>query len=72
MALIRISLITSNKQAVSEDHILEIAELIQSGKRFPPIVVRRIGDAYRLVDGRHRLAACKLLGYTHILARITL
>lgn len=72
MALILISLITSNKQTVSEEQIDEYAELMQQGKRFPPIVLRQTGDTYRLVDGRHRLGACKLLGLTHILARITI
>ena len=44
----------------------EIAEsILQSGQR-TPILVRRDGDRFVLVEGLHRLEACKKLGETTI------
>jgi ParB-like chromosome segregation protein Spo0J len=69
---IEICLITVNKQPVGDDHVEDFIELLEAGKVIPPIVLRASGDAYILVDGRHRLLAHKRLGRTHIKARITL
>lgn len=66
-----IHLITVNKQAVGEDHVLDFVELLEAGKRLPPITLRREGIGYVLVDGRHRLLAHKKLGLIAITARIT-
>ncbi len=71
-ALIEISLILTNKQATDEDHIQEFVELFEQGWRAPLITVRRTGAVYRIVDGRHRLAAHKRLGRTHVRAWVTL
>jgi ParB-like chromosome segregation protein Spo0J len=72
-ALIEIRLITINKQPVEEDHVEEFIELLEAGRTLPAITVRKItDDAYRLVDGRHRLEARRRLGRTCVRARITL
>lgn len=71
--LIEIRLITVNKQPTEEDHVEEFIELLGTGQRLPPVVVRRISDdEYRLVDGRHRLEAQRRLGRSRVRARITL
>jgi len=36
-----------------------------------PIVVRRLGDGYRLIAGHHRLEAVRLLGHDGILAMVS-
>lgn len=71
-AIIDVHLISSNKQAVSEDHVQEFVELLEQGWKPPRVVVRRTGATYRLVDGRHRLEAQKRLGQTAVLAWVTL
>jgi len=71
-ALLEVSTITVNKQATEEDHVLEFVELLERGWKYPPIVVRKQGSTYVLVDGRHRLAAHKVLGLKFIRARITI
>jgi ParB-like chromosome segregation protein Spo0J len=72
-ALIEIRLITINKQPITEDHVEEFIELLETGHKLPAITLRQVAeDAYRLVDGRHRLEARRRLGQTCVLARITL
>ena len=71
-ALIPVCLIDQNDQPVVEDHIQELVEILDSGTRLPAITLRRTGDRYRVVDGRHRLAALRRSGRTHARARITL
>jgi sulfiredoxin len=46
--------------------VKEIAEsILQSGQK-TPILLRRDGDRFVLVEGLHRLEACKTLGETTI------
>ena len=46
----------------------EIAQsMLEEGQR-TPILVRRDGERFVLVEGLHRLEACKALGETKILA----
>lgn len=70
--LIEISLITVNKQPVEGEHIDDFVDVINRGIKIKPITVRQDGSKYVLVDGRHRLAAYKILNKTHIKAVITL
>lgn len=69
---ISINLIIVNKQPVEGEHVEEFIELLETGKRLPPVTVRKVEGGYVLVDGRHRLLAHKTLGITHISARVTL
>lgn len=72
-AIIEASLITVNAQAVQEDHVEELVELLENGRVLPPITVRKVSDAeYRVVDGRHRLEAQRRLGRTHVRVHISL
>jgi sulfiredoxin len=42
--------------------VAEIAQSIMDSGQQTPILVRRDGDRYVLVEGLHRLEACKALG----------
>lgn len=69
---IDVNYIISNKQCVSGDHITDFVELLEQGKQLPPITVRRGAGFYVLVDGRHRLAAHRIMNIKYIKANITL
>ncbi len=45
----------------------ELAESILQAGQKTPILVRRDGDRFILVEGLHRLEACRKLGETNIL-----
>jgi ParB-like chromosome segregation protein Spo0J len=47
--------------------VQEIAQSIMESGQQTPILVRRDGDRYVLVEGLHRLEACKALGEATIL-----
>jgi ParB-like nuclease domain len=50
------------RKALNDDHIIQLAELIQNGVKLPPILVIALrGGGYAFVDGRHRAAAHALL-----------
>jgi len=48
-------------------HVEEIAESMLENGQQTPILVRRDGARYVLVEGLHRLEACKALGEATIL-----
>jgi ParB-like nuclease domain len=37
-----------------------------TARKVPPLVVERVGTDYRIVDGRHRLAAANKLGFARV------
>ena len=49
--------------------VLDLVFFILSGGDIPPIKLVKTEFGYKLSDGRHRLAAAKLLGYDVILAK---
>lgn len=56
---------------VTDDSVSQLAESIRAQGLLQAIVVaQREGGGWRLIAGRRRLTACKLLGYTTIPARI--
>lgn len=77
-----------NKQGISEEHVDDFVEWIERGRTIRPITVRvatladkvyheydhhiESGKYYVLVDGRHRLAAYKVLGKEMIECLVTL
>jgi len=63
-----------NKQPMNQEKAEDYADLMVAPvpARFPPILVRLSPEGPVLVDGRHRLAAHKLLGRSTIKARVTL
>jgi len=48
---------------------LDLVRWMAGGGSIPPIHVLKTPTGYRILDGRHRLTASKLLGRTHIKAR---
>ncbi|QQO11960.1 ParB N-terminal domain-containing protein [Bradyrhizobium diazoefficiens] len=58
---------TKQKKAIKPEIVAEIAESILDIGQQAPISVRRDGDRLVLVEGLHRLEACKALGETTIL-----
>ena len=49
--------------------VLDLVFFIISGGEIPPIKIIKFKDGYKLKDGRHRIAACKLLGKDMIMAK---
>ncbi|MDF0495065.1 ParB N-terminal domain-containing protein [Bradyrhizobium yuanmingense] len=58
---------TKQKKAIKPETVAEIAESILDIGQQAPISVQRDGDRLVLVEGLHRLEACKALGETTIL-----
>lgn len=53
--------------------VVAIVDLIQRGVPLPPIWIRpqRDDGRFLMIEGRHRLAASRKLGFTHIPALVT-
>ncbi|MGW1422859.1 chromosome partitioning protein ParB [Bradyrhizobium manausense] len=58
---------TKQKKAIKPETVAEVAESIMEIGQQAPISVRLDGDRLVLVEGLHRLEACKALGETTIL-----
>ncbi|TQF37509.1 chromosome partitioning protein ParB [Bradyrhizobium sp. UNPF46] len=58
---------TKQKKALRPETVAEIAESMLDIGQQTPISIRRDGDRLVLVEGLHRLEACKALGETTIL-----
>lgn len=51
-------------------NLRNILNALKKGKTLPPILVRRQGQRFQVMDGHHRLKAYKLAGIKEIPARI--
>jgi ParB-like chromosome segregation protein Spo0J len=51
--------------------VLSLVDFLRSGGSVPPIKVQKGNDGFILLDGRHRLAAFKLLGHKTINAKFS-
>jgi uncharacterized ParB-like nuclease family protein len=49
--------------------VLKMAMFIMSGGELPPITVQNTRHGYKVIDGRHRISAYKLLGQASIMAK---
>jgi len=58
-------------RALNMDWVAGLADMIRVQGLLMPITVRHVGDRYRLVSGRHRLAAFERLGSKDIPAHIS-
>jgi hypothetical protein len=58
------------RKTINEDAILSLMESIKDGGLHEVPTVREVGDAVHLVTGRHRLIACRKLGWTEIDCRL--
>jgi uncharacterized ParB-like nuclease family protein len=60
--IVQIYVPVKRRRTVNADRVREIAESILEIGQQSPILVRPDGDRYILVEGLHRLEACKALG----------
>ncbi|MEW5724333.1 MAG: ParB N-terminal domain-containing protein [Thermodesulfobacteriota bacterium] len=58
------------KQHLRQDRMKNVRRAIENGKVLPPVILYKIKDEYYVVDGNHRVAAAKELGFQEIEARI--
>lgn len=58
------------KLPASKKNMLNIAKAIRLGHKINPIVVRKSGNEYTVVDGHHRYFAAKIAGSKTIRAKI--
>jgi sulfiredoxin len=58
---------TKRRTTLNLEHVREIAESMLANGQETPILVRRDGARFVLVEGLHRLEAAKALGETTIL-----
>ena len=61
--------LTDNDKLPINKSVLDLVFFIMSGGIVPPIKLKKGKDGWLLSDGRHRMCAYKLLGYTKINAR---
>ena len=66
--LIQITTIQYDKLPINKS-VLDLVFFILSGGVIPPVKLEAGKDGWILKDGRHRVAAYKLLGYTQINAK---
>jgi len=57
-------------QHMPSDRLQNIKQAMTSGKRLPPVKLYQIKDEYYALDGNHRIAAAKEIGYREIDAKI--
>lgn len=63
-------LVGDRRRDINAKAVDRLAQSIEQIGLRHPITVRRRGDKYQLIAGRHRLEACKKLGREHISASI--
>ena len=56
------------KQPASKATLKQLIKSIKAGDEIPPIIVRKLGDKYQVIDGHHRYFAFKALGKDNIKA----
>lgn len=58
------------KRHVSDKRFSDIKKIMSKGGRLPPIYVYQIRNNYYVIDGNHRVASAKELGWSEIQARV--
>ena len=53
------------------DRWVRVAQASFQQKVLPPVELVRVGDAYFVMDGHHRVSVAKTLGHDEILAQVT-
>jgi sulfiredoxin len=70
LAIDAIRVPVKRRKTLDEAKVAEIAERMIEEGQLKPILVRPDGDGYVLVEGLHRLEACRALGETTIVGLI--
>ncbi|HKL01981.1 MAG TPA: Lrp/AsnC ligand binding domain-containing protein [Desulfotignum sp.] len=58
------------KKHVSGKRFIDIKQAMRQGKAMPPVKLYQIRNQYYVLDGNHRVAAAKELGWTEISAKV--
>jgi DNA-binding Lrp family transcriptional regulator len=58
------------KKHMSTERFAEIKQAMRQGSPIPPVKLYQIRDQYYVLDGNHRVAAAKELGWTEIKAKV--
>ena len=66
--LVDISLIVVDRHPINPS-TLALVDFIRAGGEIPPVKLQMNGGGFKLKDGRHRVAAYKLLGIQKIKAK---
>lgn len=56
----------SNSNVMPAGLVDKLAEQIGASGRYPPVIVRPIGDRYQILDGHHRVGVLRRLGHTRV------
>ena len=70
LAIDAIRVPVKRRKTLDEAKVAELAESMIEEGQIKPILVRPDGDGYVLVEGLHRLEACRALGETTIVGLI--
>ena len=54
----------------NHQNLRKIIQSIKSGNKLPPVLVRRIGNRYQILDGHHRFKAYRTLNKKYIPVKI--
>lgn len=58
------------RNRATKDRWQRVAEAVQAGVHLPPIRVLKVGDAYLVEDGNHRVSVSAMAGREYILADV--
>ncbi len=58
--------VRDNVRDLDAEHVASLAQSIKLRGLLAPLIVRRVDDAYELVAGYHRIAACRQLGLSDV------
>lgn len=58
------------RQNISEDRWINVAQIQSQGSKLPPVLLYKIGEAYFVEDGNHRVSVARANGNTAIQAKV--
>ena len=65
LALDQLAAHPANSNVMPPSLLHKLAGHIDRTDRYPPLIVRPLGDGYQILDGHHRVRALRSLGRTH-------
>ena len=58
------------RQNASRDRWVNVAKIQYQGSKLPPVLLYKVGEAYFIEDGNHRVSVARANGNTTILAKV--